>query len=143
MQFMSEIPYKKMEAFAVLLAQEVPRLAAYARAGYSAKSRRSKKISERQDVIDRVTELAHRNARGGGRDLGFIIDNLIEMALTCKELGTPAGCNAARALFNDAARWKQTLPIPPQSAATQPQPVFQPLSEAEWEAKFGHDSCEP
>lgn len=140
MQFMSEIPYKKMEAFAVLLAEGVPRIAAYARAGYSAKSRRSKKTSERQDVIDRVKEVADRNARGGSRDLSFIIDTLIDMGLACQAMGTLPSFNAARALFNDAAKWKQALPIPDRGATAQPQPLFQPMTEEEWEAKY---ACEP
>ena len=134
MQIMKPIRYQKMDAFAVLLGQGVPRIAAYARAGYSVRSGRSKKLSERADVIARAAEVAHHRARGGSRDLSFIINRLIEFAEKAAALNTAPGYMAARAALVDAARFKGLLPA---DADADDEPTPRELTVEEWEAQYG------
>ena len=136
MQIMKPIRYQKMDAFAVLLGRGVPRIAAYARAGYSVRSGRSKKLSERADVIARAEEVAHHRARGGSRDLTFIIDRLIEFAEKAAALNTAPGYMSARAALVDAARLKGLLPTD-DVAGSDDEPTPRELTVEEWEAQYG------
>ena len=131
---MNEIRYKKMEAFAVLLGEGVHRLKAYARAGYSAKSSRSKKLSLRADVIARAKEVAKHRAGGGSSDLSGIIDMLIEVAHEARTLNSAPGYVAARAALVEAARLKGLLPSRAEDADD---PPYRELTVEEWDAKYG------
>ena len=119
----------RQEAFAQALAQGLNPDEAAQVAGYKGEKKQARARAKLPKFIKRVQELKHERAWGGSRDMGPLIDELMEAVREARKLDSAAAFVAVRGLIVEAARLKKLLPEP------QPPPRPQMTSE-EWMRKF-------
>ncbi|MGH7010905.1 MAG: hypothetical protein ACREEX_08705 [Caulobacteraceae bacterium] len=131
----------RREAFAAALARGATFPEATAAAGYSW-ARYGARLADAPDIVGRAEAIRSRLAGGGSREMGALIDLLLDTALEARSGRLPyQAAGAARSLYDLAGKLKQLLPEPGTTAEfigpdRAPDAEIE-LTEAEWLAKFG------
>jgi len=120
----------RQEAFAQGLARGLIPDEAARQAGYKGEKKQARARAKHPKLVGRVQELKRERAWGGSRDMGALIDELMEAVQEARKLESAAAFVAVRGLIVEAARLKQMLPKPEE-------PFEPPMTPAEWLEAFG------
>ncbi|HEV2364048.1 MAG TPA: hypothetical protein VGS12_07620 [Caulobacteraceae bacterium] len=99
-----------------------------------------RRIADDPDIVGRVEFLRRRLGGAGSRDCAYIIDKLMDQAHAAASIGSAQGFQAARALYELAAKLKAGLPADPAEVPSAPVfPLDERLTDEEWMARYGPD----
>ncbi len=133
---MAALKNARQEAYCQARAKGSAPVAAYVEAGYAYSGRyRFPRLEEKNDISERIAELVHHLARGGSRDLGPVIDEMLSMARAAIEVKNAAAFVAAKGFLVEAARLK--LMLPHDGWANKRPHIDINLSDEEWTKRFG------